>query len=84
MSKKDINDFNEAAYLLANGCEIAQVFVIPMTERFAWSIDLSGDGIEEMREHYRNHTAVINLHAFLCARDSVKKAIDAERARGNA
>jgi hypothetical protein len=82
IQRKDINDANEAAYLLANGCEIALVFVIPITEqKFAWSMTLSGDEIETLSTQYRKQEAVINLHAFLCAHDEVKKAIDAELAR---
>jgi hypothetical protein len=84
MQRSEVNDFQEASYLLAEGCVIDKVFIIPLSERHAWSMDISGDGIKEMRERYRNHTAVVNVHAFLCARDNVKKAIDAECARWNA
>jgi hypothetical protein len=84
MKKTAVNDFQEASYLVAQGCVIEFVFLIPFENGYAWSIDLSGEGIEAMRELYRKKEAVVNVHAFLCARDSVKKAIDAERARGNA
>lgn len=82
MQRKDINDFHEAAYLLAQGCAIAQVFVIPMTEKFAWSITLSGNDIEVLSAQYRNKEAIVNVNAFLSARDAVRSAIDAELSSG--
>ena len=75
MQYKSVTDMYEAAWLVANECQIEGVECIPLSEGLTCRFEFSGSNLGFLEELFLKKEAQVNVHAFRRAYGQVNSFI---------
>ncbi len=75
MTRKEVTDLYEAAWLAANGCRIEEVECVPLSGTLACRFTFSGNTLSELEETFFQKAAVVNVHVFRSAYGQVNSFV---------